>query len=308
MREATVAAVDIGTNSVKMTVARAGAVLAERTVVTRLGEGVATSGRLADSAIERTLTALTSFALGAREAGASRIAAVATSAVRDAANGPEFSAKAAALLGGPVETISGLREAGLVHRAALSDPDLILPPGARLVAVDVGGGSTEIVVGTAEGIEAATSLQMGAVRLSEMADLLGPGPIDPGAMVRAGETVDHALHGIFVPAGPVVLSASGGTAANLAGIDLGALDPARIHGHHMPVDAIEARIATLAALPLADRRRIPGLEPDRADVIVAGAIVLARCARWFHCGEVRASLRGVRHGLLSELSAQAATV
>ncbi|MFM7320060.1 MAG: Ppx/GppA family phosphatase [Armatimonadota bacterium] len=302
MREATVAAVDIGTNSVKMSVARAGVVMAERTVVTRLGEGVSSTGRLSEDAMARTLGALGAFADEARELGVVRTAAVATSAVRDAANGADFAAAAGRVLGGPVETISGLREATLVHRAAFSDPDLRLPDGARLVAVDVGGGSTEIVVGGTDGIEHARSLQMGAVRLSEAAGLLGPDPIDPAALARAAGLVDIALAGFPVPAGPAVLSASGGTAANLAGIELGVLDPARMHGHRMAIAGIEARINQLAALPLVDRRRVPGLEPDRADVIVAGAIVLARCARWFDCSVVRASLRGVRHGLLAELA------
>jgi len=302
MREATVAAVDIGTNSVKMTVARGGVVLAERTTVTRLGEGVAKSGRLSDAAIERTTAALRAMAAEARSLGSTRIAAVATSAVRDAANGAEFARDASGILGGPVETISGDREARLVHGAALADPDRRRVPGALLVAVDVGGGSTEIVVGDDTGIRHAVSLQLGAVRLAETAGLLGDAALSDSAIQGGVELVDAALQSLPVPEGALDIAASGGTAANLAGIAIGALDPSRLHGAVLDTTWIEAEIRRLAGKSLAERRTVPGLEPDRADVIVAGAIVLARCARKFGCDTVRVSLRGVRHGLLAELA------
>jgi exopolyphosphatase/guanosine-5'-triphosphate,3'-diphosphate pyrophosphatase len=309
-----VAAVDIGTNSVKLTVAetRGGgglSVLADATRVTRLGKGVDGSGRLAPEAVERTLGALAEFAGRARDLGAVRVAAVGTSALRDAANGADFVAEAARVLGGPLEIISGDREAHLVHAAARRDPDLRLPEAGPLAVMDIGGGSTEFVLGHGSTITFRDSLQLGAVRLTERA-LPGDPPAE-GDVRRAIEIVDEILAEIPAPPTPaapagsgVTLVGSGGTIANLAAMEKGLPEfaPQTLHGMRLSRAQIDARVDALAARTVAERRGIPGLEPDRADVILAGAIIQARALHRLGADEVIVSVRGLRYGLLYELA------
>lgn len=298
MSAPTLAAVDIGTNSVKMTIGRGDAILFDGARVTRLGQGVDAAGVLAPDAMERTLAALEAFAAHARAHGVTRLAAVGTSALRDASNGPEFAQAAARVLGGPVEIITGDREAHLVYLAARRDPELAVPDGALLVATDVGGGSTEVVVGDTHRILSRHSLQIGAVRLAESAGLNGVSPIDSLDIMEAVAQMDKALAPVLIPDAPCVLVASGGTAANLAGMEQGALDPQRIHAVTLPVERIWERVHSLAALSLEARKQVPGLEPARADVIVAGALIQWGCAQHFGCTSIRISARGLRYGLL----------
>ena len=307
-----VAAIDIGTNSVKITVGRRTArgveVLLDRVEMTRLGKGVDAGGRLSDEAIHRTLTALASFGQDARNLRSERIAAVGTSALRDAANGAEFVARAERDLGGSVEVISGDREADLTYAAARHDPDLGLPsdPDTVLVTIDIGGGSTEIVVGRGDVREFRRSLQIGAVRLTERAL-----PSDPPTTAERGDAAriaDDILSVVPVPAGGrVVVVGSGGTVASLAAMDLmeenpgATVTPDALHGRRLSVGQIESRIERLSAVPLAKRKATPGLEPARADVILAGAILQARVLRRLGATDLTVSARGLRFGLLYEL-------
>lgn len=309
---ATVAAVDIGTNSVKLTVARQEddgriAVLHDATKVTRLGKNVDAAGRLDPEAVKRTLDALEEFGRQAKEQGAERIAAVGTSALRDAANGAEFVTEAEKILGGRVEVIAGEREAALVYLSARRDPEISRQAsGAETMAtMDIGGGSTEFVLGRGETILFQDSLQLGAVRLTERVGLSDP-PTDE-ELKKVAALADEILTVVPVPEGETLVVGSGGTIANLVAMELVAADPSftvtpdTLHGTRLTREQIEARIHKLAALPLAERRRVPGLEPDRADVIIAGAIVQARALKRLDASAVLASARGLRYGLLYEL-------
>ncbi len=317
--EKTVAAVDIGTNSVKMTVARRGAegtldILFDGTTITRLGKGVDGSGRIADDAAERTLSALADFGERARSLGAQTVAAVGTSALRDATNGAQIVAEAERRLGGTVEVIAGTREAELTYRAARNDGDIARASGSARVGLfvtsDIGGGSTEIVQGVDDDIIYAESLQIGAVRLSERAGL--GDPITGEAFQAALLLANAALADVPVPPAALapILIASGGTAANLAAIEIAAAAVGSVeavtfdavHASRLTRAQIESRAAFLAALPLAQRRNVPGLEPDRADVIVAGAIIQARVMARLGVDSLLVSLRGLRYGLLYEIS------
>ncbi|MES2459215.1 MAG: Ppx/GppA phosphatase family protein [Armatimonadota bacterium] len=313
---ATVAAIDIGTNSVKMTVATGGLgaplhVLADVTSITRLGKKVDAEGRLTTEAVNRTLAALDGFAHEARSLGATRITAVGTSALRDAANGKEFVQRAEALLGGKVEVITGDREATLIYTAARHDRDLPLPESSdiTLATTDIGGGSTEVVLGRGDTVTFRTSLQLGAVRLTERAMLSDPPT--PAELAQAIAIADDAL--AVVPVTPareaVFMVGSGGTAANLAAMKLSvgrptgspALTLEEVHATRLTLEEIEERIESLAAVPVFERRAVPGLEPDRADVIVAGAIIQARALRHLDASTMIVSLRGLRYGLLYEM-------
>ncbi|MBC7805205.1 MAG: Ppx/GppA family phosphatase [Akkermansiaceae bacterium] len=309
----TVAAVDIGTNSVKMTVARRSAdgvlnILFDETVITRLGKGVDSSGRITDEAAERTLSALAAFGGQARGLGAQTVAAVGTSALRDATNGAEIVAEAERRMGGTVEIIAGAREAGLTYRAARNDADIMRAGGiagaALFITSDIGGGSTEIVQGVDADIIYAESLQIGAVRLSERAGL--GDPVTGEAFQAALLLANAALADVPTPPAALapVLVASGGTAANLAAMEIAARGEAvtfdAVHASRLTREQIESRAAFLASLPLAERRKVPGLEPDRADVIVAGAIIQARVMARLGTDSLLVSLRGLRYGLLYE--------
>lgn len=303
---ASVAAIDIGTNSVKLTVAEGGEqslrVLADTTRVTRLGKGVDAAGRLDTEAMRRTLETLADFARQARAQGAERIAAVGTSALRDAENGAAFVSEATRTIGGTVEIISGGREAHLIHAAARRDPDLDLPTTGMLAVMDIGGGSTEFVVGSGETITFHDSLQLGAVRLTERA--LPSDPPSDGEMRRAVEIADQVLESVPAPGSAdaqVTLVGSGGTIANLTAMEHGAFTPEALQGMRLGRARIEARIEALAARTIAERRGIPGLEPERADVILAGAIIQARAMDRLGATEVVVNLRGLRYGLLYEL-------
>lgn len=304
-----VAAVDIGTNSVKLTVARHGDgrldVLADTTKVTRLGKNVDAAGRLNEEAVARTLDALAEFARQARALGATRTAAVGTSALRDAANGAEFVVRAQQTLNGSVEIIAGAREAALIYAAAQNDPNLSLTAGRQSVAtMDIGGGSTEFVLGENGAVVFSDSLQLGAVRLTERALFSDPPP--PAEQARAAQIADEALGAVPVPAPPITVVGSGGTIANLAAMEQGltTFTPGVLHGMRLTLDQIENRIAFLGARTVAQRRQTPGLEPDRADVILAGAIIQARALHRLGAPEIVVSVRGLRYGLLYELMSE----
>jgi exopolyphosphatase / guanosine-5'-triphosphate,3'-diphosphate pyrophosphatase len=311
---ATVAAVDIGTNSVKITVGRReddGTVttLFDDTRITRLGKNVDASGKLDPEAVKRTLEALTEFGQQAKTHGAERIAAVGTSALRDATNGAEFVAEAERVLGGTVEVISGDREAQLVYFSGRKDPLIsrrIAEAGADILAtMDSGGGSTEFVLGQADAILFRDSLQIGAVRLTERAGFSDPPTQEQ--LAKAAELADEILAAVPLPEGSRFLVASGGTVANLAGMEIAAINPEEpidatiLHGTQLTHEQVKARIQALAAVPLEERRKIPGLEPDRADVIIAGAIIQAQAMSRLGVTAVLASARGLRYGLLYEL-------
>ena len=299
-----VAAVDIGTNSVKMAVGDGEQILLDTVKTTRLGKGVDATGQLDPEAMARTLAALAEFATQAQALGAERIAAVGTSALRDASNGPAFVVEATQVLGGPVEVISGEREAQLIYLAARRDTSLALPPDDLLATTDVGGGSSEVVLGQGDALQFFTSLQMGAVRLTERTQ-----PSDPWIapdLERAREII-----GPFVVALPhtpaLVVVSSGGTASYLAAMEQAEAGNAStreaIHGFRLTTSRLERRIALLAALPLAQRKSVPGLDPARADVIVAGALIQHALLLALGADTLIVSARGLRYGLMYGLIA-----
>ncbi len=303
-----VAAIDIGTNTVLMLVAerREGEVVAieEHAEITRLGAGVDRTKRLDPAAVERTLDALRRYAARARALGVSSIAAVATSAARDAANGPDFQSRAAEILGGDVGVASGGREAILTFRGALGG--LGLAAGARVAVIDVGGGSTELVIGAVRGdIAWAHSYDVGSVRLTERHVHDDPPSRAALDAVRADARATFASP--LPPFGSGALDAViaiAGTATTYAAIDLGLVDYASAppHGHALALDRVEGLVVELASVPLEARRVRAGLEPKRADVIVAGGLVLAEAARALGASRVIVSDRGVRWGLAEELA------
>jgi exopolyphosphatase/guanosine-5'-triphosphate,3'-diphosphate pyrophosphatase len=299
------ATIDVGTNTTLLLVARIGPdgsieALDERAEITRLGRGIGGDGALGAQGIERTLATLRAYAAIARREGA-KIAAVGTEALRRAPNAAAFLGPAAEILGAPIEVIDGGREAALTFRAvAAAFPDLLAGP---LVVVDIGGGSTEIVIASGGVVTLKVSLPLGSVRFTERFIHHDPPlPAETAAIVQA---IDGAIADVPFPAsGEVTLVGVAGTVTTLAAMaeSLVSYDPLRVHGYRLSRAAIAREIARLGSATQAARERIVGLDPRRADVILAGALILDRIATAAGATEVRVSDRGIRWGLLHELA------
>lgn len=306
------AAIDIGTNSVLLTVAErtpAGdvRVLEDRSQITRLGEGVDQERVLRPEAMDRTAEAVAAFAAQARALGASQIRAVGTSATRDARNAGDFARLLRERAHVDLEILSGEQEALLSYEAVRGDDSLGLPAGDLLV-VDIGGGSAEFIYGSAEHIRFRTSLDCGAVRVTErFLHTDPPAPSERDAAERwlqaqlatlpnlPAETPTVGIGGTFVNLASVQASASARPDAGLVG------GVGHLHGAVLDRAEVERQIALFAACSVADRRRIPGLEPGRADVILAGALLVRCILDRFGLPHIRVSVRGLRYGLLWEM-------
>lgn len=294
------AAIDVGTNSVLLLVAERGpagrydAVL-ERAEITRLGRGVDQTKRLHPEAIEDTLSALEDFAKQARALGAQDIVVSATSAARDAENGREFLDGAQARCGVTVEIISGDEEARLSFASAFADF------GGRgpLVVLDIGGGSTEFIFGDGLGhVSFRKSFDVGSVRLTERHVHADPPTADELTRISVGL---KETFGALPPApAGARLVAVAGTATTLCTVARG-IDPydaALVHGAVLSRAEVVETVDRLAALPVLLRKTVPGLQPKRADVIVAGGLVLRAAMDALDAAEVTISDRGLRWGLL----------
>ncbi|HVZ72455.1 MAG TPA: Ppx/GppA family phosphatase [Polyangia bacterium] len=308
MAARTLATIDVGTNTTLLLVARvdddgAITVLDERAEITRLGRGIGHDGALGAEGIAKTLEALRGYAEIIRARGA-RVAAIGTEGLRRASNAADFLGPAAEILGAPIEVIAGDREAALTFRAAAES----FPDEARartLVVVDIGGGSTEIIIAERGAVRFRTSLPLGSVRLTEKHVRPDPtSPSSPDEREAIAREVDAALAAVPWPrdARPLLVGVAG-TVTSLAAmaLALATYDPARVHGFDLSLPALDGEIARLAAATQAERERFVGLDPRRADVILAGAILLGRLARAAGVEAIRVSDRGIRWGLLYEL-------
>lgn len=304
------ATIDLGTNTALLLIAEttpnnAGLrAIKEEAEIIRLGEGLDQSGVLADAAMERAITALEKFAATIAHHACERVAAVTTEAVRKAGNADYFVARANnALASASAElvVIDGDREAELSWRAIRDAfPQL---KGPRTV-VDIGGGSTEIIVGSDTQIEAKTSLPIGSVRLHER--LMKHDPPTMQELTATRIAVDEALKRGPKPRGTIVGVA--GTVTTLAAMaqQLTHYDPTRVHGMRLTSSDVVRLVDTMAGKAVAERRLLPGLHPKRADVIVAGAIILERVLEYAGWADCVVSDRGIRWGLAAELAARTA--
>jgi exopolyphosphatase/guanosine-5'-triphosphate,3'-diphosphate pyrophosphatase len=298
----TLATIDIGTNTTLLLVAHSAPsveVLDERAEITRLGRGIGREGALDAQAIERTLAVLRDFAAIARRHGAP-IAAVGTEALRRAPNAAAFLGPAAEILGTAVEVIDGQREAALTFQAVVASfPDVRT---GSLVVVDIGGGSTEIVVATDGAVGFRTSLPLGSVRLTEAFVRNDPATRDEQAAIAGA--IDAAIKDVPFPPRSATLVGVAGTVTSLAAmaLSLQSYDPARVHGYRLSRGNLGREITRLCAATQAEREKMIGLDPRRADVILAGALILDRIAAAAGVAEMRVSDRGIRWGLFHELS------
>lgn len=291
-----VAAIDIGTNSTRLLIAavdESGAMeeIARLTTITRLGQGVSDFSLLRDDAINRTVDVLSKYSVVAHDYNVEKIIAVTTSAVRDANNEQAFLDKAREVLGVEPQVISGNQEAHLAYAGVLSDSKII-GANRNLLVTDIGGGSTEIVFGDLQAPIFSTSLPLGCVRLLEdFFQTDPPAPSDIGTLQlhvrRVLESeLDTDLGDRFVPV------AVAGTASALAAITLKLkiYDPEKVHLFNLSLDNVLDILDKLSVMHLSERREVVGLEPERADVIVAGTAILAEVMDFF----------GLDHFIISE--------
>jgi exopolyphosphatase/guanosine-5'-triphosphate,3'-diphosphate pyrophosphatase len=303
-----IATIDIGTNTTLLLVARPrprrdgdAEILEEAAEITRLGRGIGTDGNLGREGIERTLAVLRQYAALAAKHGAA-IAAIGTEALRRAPNAAEFLGPAAQILGAPVEVIEGEREANLTFRAVAASFPTDVAAG-RVAVVDIGGGSTEIIVSDRGDVHFRRSFPLGSVRLHERHVRHDPARPDELEAIEREVTatlVDAARE--FARAPVTALIGVAGTVTSLVAMsmDLATYDPARVHGSRLTLPALEAQVARLSHATQAERERMAGLDPRRADVILAGALLLRGIVRIAGVSEVRVSDRGIRWGLFDE--------
>jgi exopolyphosphatase/guanosine-5'-triphosphate,3'-diphosphate pyrophosphatase len=287
-----VAAVDLGTNSTRLLVAdvtdgHIGEVV-RRLTITRLGAGVDEHSRLLPAAVERLHVCLERYRAEAAALGAELTLAIATSAVRDAGNGGELLDEIESRYGFTTRLLSGDEEAALTLRGVSSGREL--PKGTLLL--DIGGGSTELVLSGHGSVAFSASLQLGCVRLTER--YLASDPPTEAELERCADAVRSELPELE----PVCAVGVAGTVTTIAALDLAldTYDPVRIHGHRIAVAAVDRELARLAALPVAERRLVPGLEPDRAPVIVGGAVILREVLQTYDLEAIEASERDILHG------------
>ena len=298
-------AIDIGSNSVRLIVAealRGGSyrILDEEREPTRLGRSVSSTGELDDESMARTVEALASFKQIAAGYQVTALRTIATCAVREAANGPAFCRRVREEVGLEVEVITAEREARLAFASVQHAIDLT---GRNVVVADIGGGSTEIVYATGELIEAIFTTPLGAVRLTEafgVADAVG---VDAFAGLEAEVTAclkKRTTRPLFAPH---FLVGSGGTFTTLAELVMAGKRESNlpVAGYRVSHAEVRHLLDRLHKTPLRARRLLPGMTPDRADIIIAGLTIIDGLLKRFRCNSLVVHTRGVRDGLLREM-------
>jgi exopolyphosphatase/guanosine-5'-triphosphate,3'-diphosphate pyrophosphatase len=298
-----VAVIDIGSNSTRLLVAdvEGGRVspVERRSTVTRLGRGVDLSGQLAAEAIEAACAAVDPYVATLEELGAEKVDAIATSAVRDASNGSAFVAELRERFALSARVLGGEEEARLTYLGAASETS----PEVPTLVIDIGGGSTELIVGEGPEIEWHVSLQAGVVRHTER-HLVHDPPMPVELEALAGD-----LRGLIEVAAREAPPANAGiavagTPTSLAAIELELepYDPRRVHGHVLELRSIQRMLSQLAAAPLEQRREIRGLHADRAPTIVAGVVTLVEVMRAFELERITVSEHDILYGAAIALS------
>lgn len=296
------ATMDVGSNSVKLRVEARDPgggwrLVDDRQEITRLGEELRARGVVGEAAARRTLAVIRDFAARARALGAAEIAAVGTMCLRRAANAPDFVARAAREAGVAIEIIPGGEEARLAHLGVITG---LGAPEGRLAVFDIGGGSTEFVFGEGAAVDDRFSLDVGAIRLTE--DICRSDPVTPEERDALLAAVDAELAPLAGRGPTDLLVGIGGTVTNLSAMQrsLPAYDPELVEGSRLSRDQVAALLELLRGKTIAERKLVVGLEPKRADVILAGAALALGIMDRLGCGLLTVSDRGLRHGLMHD--------
>jgi exopolyphosphatase/guanosine-5'-triphosphate,3'-diphosphate pyrophosphatase len=303
-------ALDVGTNTVLMLVAETTPDGGARRVIdlariTRLGQGVDRDHRLDPEAALRTLDTIAEFVEQARAAGAEKIVTAGTATLRDAADGEIFIRRVRERTGVELEIVSGETEAWLSYLAVMRG--LRLDPSKRLLIIDIGGGSTEFIRGGGNATEfinaqpvklEMASLQIGSVRLTER--IIHHDPPTPREAADLRLAIDAELTGLGWKLETDLLVGIAGTVTTVCAValEMETYDPDRVHGYRLPRTEVERVLRLFGSMPLAERRKLKGLDPARADVIFAGTAILERVMSEAEVDSVTVSDQGVRWGLV----------
>ena len=300
------ATIDLGSNTVRYLLVEVDGGAGWRALdhdqrVTRLGQGLAEAGRLGEGPMARTAAVVVEYAERARRLGADDLLVVATSAVREAANGRDFVAGLERAAGVPVKIVSGEDEARLTVRGVLAGlPDLAAP----LVVFDIGGGSTEYTLWRDGAVAAVTSLRLGVVSLAERYPFAGP--VDASRYRRLEDDVlsqlTREIPSAIADAEIATLVGTAGTVTTLSALELGleVYDAARVQGHRLTRAAVSRQLVHLAALTVDERAALPCLEPGRADLIVPGVAIVMATMQRFRADALVVSDWGLREGIVAE--------
>lgn len=299
--------IDVGTNSVHMLVCDLGAngqqprIVVDERKITRLGHGLALTNELQEEAMARTCATIGEFTVQAQRLGVERMVAVGTSALREARNSSEFVKRVEDQCDIEIEIISGETEARCAFLSIRSDEHFSHLNGDHMMVIDIGGGSTEIIVGRGE-IENFVSVNLGAVYLTET--FLANDPPTDEELGRLYSFLEEAWSTQPVSKARFhslpVLTGIGGTIVNLVSMKLGLsrFNPRLVHGEILYIAEIENQIRKLCSVPLPERKKIPGLEAKRADIITAGAAILRSVLKYYGASQIRVSTHGLRYGVM----------
>lgn len=296
------AVIDVGTNSIKFHAAKKKAdgsleTVLDKNDIARLGEGLRETGLIAPEALERNALSVAAFAEKAKELGAVP-EIVGTMALRTAKNAADFASRVKELTGLDVRIIPGEEEARLSYLAVLSGLPLA---GGELVTFDTGGGSTEFVYGKGTEMVRKFSIPLGAVRITE--EFFADDPVRPGSVDAAVKEIRSSLTGGGVLGSPEVIVGMGGTVTSLASVKfkMETYDPDVVQGSVLTLAELKDMAAMFASMTLEERKGVTGLQPKRADVILAGTCIVCAILELLGASSFTVSDRGLRHGLAYEL-------
>ncbi len=294
-----VASIDIGTNTILLLIAEVegGRLIPffDKEKIVRLGEGVQKNGVLSEEAMERGLQTLAQYLNECRRMGVEKIFAFGTNPLREAKNSKNFLKRVEEKLGLSVAVLSEEEEAQLSFLAVTRD---LKEMDRFIYVIDVGGGSTEFIFGQSEQIDKWISLPLGSVRFTEQ--FLHSDPVKAEEWREMEERIEDLLTKIPLPKIPFTMVAVGGTATTLASVELGLKEfiPEKIHNFELKRNALERQLFLYRSKTIHERRKIPGLSPARADVILAGCAILHKTMEYIGSESVIISCHGVRYGLL----------
>jgi exopolyphosphatase/guanosine-5'-triphosphate,3'-diphosphate pyrophosphatase len=303
-----VSTIDVGSNTVRLLVADLEGpggwrVVEQDQKVTRLGEGLAASGALGEAPMARTLAVVSDYVGRGMRLGSARVRIVATSAVREAANGRAFVAAVERATGRRVDVVSGEDEARLMLRGVRHGLGRLA---GAVIVFDIGGGSTEYILAEDDAVRATVSLRLGVVPLAERYPF--PGPVDPvryrTLLDEISGRLERELPEAIRRARIAHLVGTAGTVTTLAALDLGLAeyDAPRVQGHRLSRAAIEGLLARLGGLSVAERGALPCLEPGRADLIVPGTAIVMATLDCLGVDALVVSDDGLREGILADLA------
>lgn len=297
------AVIDIGTNSIKFILAEMGKggqfkAVMDKNNIAQLGEGLKETGRISPEAMERNCAAIKEFAGIARAEGADEIFAVGTMALRKAANTADFVKMVKDAAGVEIRVIPGDDEARYSYLAVVSGIDL---GQGKLAIIDTGGGSTEFVFGEGDRLDRRFSLELGAIRITE--EFLKADPVSAEGMSEAGRSIDRFLADNGVNGKVDKLVGMGGGITSMASVmfEMAEYDPDRVQGCHLSLAEVEKQIAMYSTRTIEQRRAIIGLQPKRADTILASALIVKGIMLRLAVDGLTVSDRGLRHGLLYDV-------